>query len=115
MNEDTTWVAVDEYFEEQLIGDDPALESSLAASTAAGLPSIQVSACQGKLLYLLALACRAKRILEIGTLGLARALPPNGQLVTLELEPHHAAVARQNFKRAGLAERIEVHVGPALE
>jgi predicted O-methyltransferase YrrM len=121
MNEDTTWVAVDEYFEEQLIGDDPALESALAASTAAGLPSIQVSACQGKLLYLLALACGAKRILEIGTLGgystiwLARALPSNGQLVTLELEPHHAAVARQNFKRAGLAERIEVHVGPALE
>ena len=120
MNEDT-WVAVDEYFEEQLIGEDPALESTLAASAAAGLPSIQVSVCQGKLLYLLGLACGAKRILEIGTLGgysaiwLARALPSSGQLVTLELEPHHAAVARQNFKRAGLAERIEVHVGPALE
>ncbi|MGA2562864.1 MAG: O-methyltransferase [Steroidobacteraceae bacterium] len=116
-----TWGAVDEYFEEQLIGKDAALESALAASAAAGLPSIQVSACQGKMLYLLALARGANRILEIGTLGgystiwLARALPSNGQLVTLELEPHHAAVARQNFKQAGLAERIEVHVGPALD
>src|ERR1700691_2798393 len=106
MNEDTTWVAVDEYFEEQLIGDDPALESALAASAAAELPSIQVSGCQSKLLYLLALTCGAKRILEIGTLGgysaiwLARALPSTGQLVTLELDPHHANVARQNFKQA---------------
>ena len=120
MSEDT-WVAVDEYFEEQLIGKDPALESALAASAAAGLPSIQVSVCQGKLLYLLALACGANRILEIGTLAgystiwLARALPAHGQLVTLELEPHHAAVARENFKRAGLAERIELHLGPALQ
>jgi predicted O-methyltransferase YrrM len=120
MSEDT-WVAVDEYFEEQLIGDDPALESALAASAAAELPSIQVSGCQGKLLYLLALTCGAKRILEIGTLGgysaiwLARALPSTGQLVTLELDPHHANVARQNFKQAGVSERIEVHVGPALQ
>jgi predicted O-methyltransferase YrrM len=120
MSEDT-WVAVDEYFEEQLVGKDGALESALAASEAAGLPSIQVSVCQGKLLYLLALACGANRILEIGTLAgyssiwLARALPAHGQLVTLELEPHHAAVARENFKRAGLAERIELHVGPALQ
>jgi len=120
MNDDT-WGAVDDYFEEQLVGKDPVLESALAASAAAGLPPIQVSACQGKLLYLLALACGANRILEIGTLGgystiwLARALPENGQLVTLELEPHHAAVARQNFKQAGLPERIEVHVGPALD
>jgi len=120
MSEDT-WVAVDEYFEEQLIGKDPALEAALAARAAAGLPSIQVSVCQGKLLYLLALACGANRILEIGTLAgystiwLARALPAHGQLVTLELEPHHAAVARENFKRAGLAERIELHLGPALQ
>jgi predicted O-methyltransferase YrrM len=118
---DATWSAVDGYFEEQLIASDPALEAVLKASAAAGLPSIQVSACQGKLLHLLALARGARRILEVGTLGgysaiwLARALPADGRLITLELEARHAAVARQNFERAGLTERIELRLGPALQ
>ena len=118
---DKTWSAVEAYFEEQLIPSDPALEAALQASSAAGLPAIQVSASQGKLLHLLALAQGARRILEVGTLGgfstlwLARALPADGHLVTLELEPRHAEVARGNFVRAGLAECIELHVGPALD
>lgn len=117
---DTTWSSVEEYFESRLLPSDPVLEAALEASVAAGLPSIQVSASQGKLLHLLALAHGSRRILEVGTLGgystlwLARALPSDGHLVTLELEPRHAEVARQNFARAGLAERIELHVGPAL-
>jgi len=116
-----TWCAVEAYFDGQLIAADPALEAALAASAAAGLPPIQVSASQGKLLHLLALAQGARRILEIGTLGgysalwLARALPADGRLVTLEREPRHAEVARQNFAHAGVAERIELHVGPALD
>jgi predicted O-methyltransferase YrrM len=118
---DKTWSALEAYFEEQLIPSDPAFEAALQASQAAGLPSIQVSASQGKLLHLLALAQGARRILEVGTLGgfstlwLARALPSDGHLVTLELEPRHAEVARDNFVRAGLAERIDLHVGPALD
>jgi predicted O-methyltransferase YrrM len=118
---DKTWSAVEAYFEEQLMPSDPALKAALQASKAAGLPSIQVSASQGKLLHLLALAQGARRILEVGTLGgfstlwLARALPADGHLVTLELEPRHAEVARGNFVRAGLAECIELHVGPALD
>jgi predicted O-methyltransferase YrrM len=107
------WSAVDRYFDGQLLRADPVLKAALAASTAAGLPAIQVSPSQGKLLQLLALACGARRILEVGTLGgysgicLARALPP-------ELDAHHAAVARASFERAGLAGRIELVVGPAL-
>jgi predicted O-methyltransferase YrrM len=117
---DATWSSVEEYFESRLLPADPVLEAALEASEAAGLPPIQVSASQGKLLHLLALAHGARRILEVGTLGgystlwLARALPSDGHLVTLELDPHHAEVARRNFARAGLAERIELHVGPAL-
>jgi predicted O-methyltransferase YrrM len=114
------WSAVDRYFDGQLLHADPALESALAGSVAAGLPAIQVSPAQGQLLQLLALACGARRVLEIGTLGgysgiwLARALPPDGTLVTLELEPHHAQVARASFERAGVAGRVEIMVGPAL-
>jgi predicted O-methyltransferase YrrM len=114
------WSAVDHYFDSHLLRADPALKAALAASAAAGLPAIQVSPSQGKLLQLLALACGARRILEVGTLGgysgicLARALPPDGKLVTLELEAHHAEVARASFERAGLAGRIEIVVGPAL-
>jgi predicted O-methyltransferase YrrM len=114
------WSAVDRYFDGQLLQADPALEAARAESAAKGLPAIQVSPSQGKLLYLLALGCGARRILEIGTLGgysgiwLARALPPDGQLVTLELAERHAEVARASFERAGLAERIEILIGPAL-
>ena len=117
---DSIWSSVEEYFERQLLPADPVLEAALEASAAAGLPPIQVSASQGKLLHLLALAHGSRRILEVGTLGgystlwLARALPSDGRLITLELEPRHAEVARGNFARAGLAERIELRVGPAL-
>jgi predicted O-methyltransferase YrrM len=115
------WDAVDEYFDTELSAVDPELDALVNASVAAALPSIQVSAAQGKLLYLLALAQGARRILEVGTLGgysalwLARALPPDGRLVTLEINAHHAEVARGNFAAAKVADRIELHVGPALE
>ena len=118
---DQTWTAVEAYFESELIGADAVLEAALRASATAGLPDIQVSASQGKLLHLLALTLPARRILEVGTLGgysalwLARALPPDGRLVTLEIDPHHAEVARQNFVHGGVAGRIDLQVGPALE
>jgi predicted O-methyltransferase YrrM len=118
---DAVWAAVDAYFEAALLGNDTAMQRALEASTAAGLPAIAVSPSQGKLLQLLALGQGAKRILEVGTLGgysalwLARALRPGGTLVTLEREPRHADVARANFAHAGLSDRIELHVGPALE
>src|ERR1035441_7997569 len=110
-----TCSAVESYFEGQLIAADPALEAALAASAAAGLPSIQVSASQGKLLHLLALTQGARRILEIGPLGgysalwLARALPSDGHLVTLEREPRHAEISRQNLERAGRTKRTPLH------
>ena len=115
------WNAVDEYFDTALNRASPELDAALAASTAAALPAIQVSAAQGKLLYLLALTQGARRILEVGTLGgystlwLARALPADGRLVTLEINPQHAQVARRNFVAAKLHDRIELRVGPALE
>lgn len=116
-----TWRAVEAYFDGELNAKDPELEAVMGASAAAGLPSIQVSAAQGKLLYLLALVQGAQRILEVGTLGgystlwLARALPQKGRLVTLELNRHHADVARQNFANSKLGDRIDLHVGAALE
>jgi len=115
------WTQVDTYIESLFLGDDPALEAALADSALAGLPTIAVSPAQGKLLMLLARATGARRILEIGTLGgysaiwLARALPKDGRLVTLELNPKHADVARANLTRAGLADRVEVRVGPAAQ
>jgi predicted O-methyltransferase YrrM len=115
------WSTVDRYFEEIVGVADPALAAALEASAAAGLPAIQVSPLQGRLLHLLARGIGARRILEIGTLGgystiwLARALPAGGQLVTLELEPKHAAVARTNLERAGVADRVEIRLGPAVE
>jgi predicted O-methyltransferase YrrM len=120
MNEDR-WSEVDAYFERELLPPDAALTAALAASAKAGLPNIQVSPSQGKLLQLLALSIGAQRILEVGTLGgystiwMARALPAGGKLVTLELSALHARVAKENFQRAGLAERIEVREGAALE
>jgi predicted O-methyltransferase YrrM len=110
---------VDRYIEDLLVPPDAALEKGLEDAAAAGLPDIAVSPNEGKLLHLVARLVRPSRILEIGTLGgysttwLARALEPGGRLVTLELDPHHAAVARTNLARAGLAERVEVRVGPA--
>jgi predicted O-methyltransferase YrrM len=104
-----------------LVPSDPALDAALKASTEAGLPAIQVSPTQGKLLQILARAVGARRILEIGTLGgystiwLARALPPGGRLITLEANPKHAEVARANIARAGLAEVVELRLGPAIE
>jgi predicted O-methyltransferase YrrM len=115
------WRDVDDLVAGLLVGPDPALDAALAANRAAGLPAIDVSPTEGKLLHLLARAVRARRILEIGTLGgystiwLGRALPPGGSLVTLEREPRHAAIARENLARAGLGETVEIVVGPALE
>ncbi|MFC8831927.1 O-methyltransferase [Streptomyces griseoincarnatus] len=123
MSEARLWNAVDDYFTWRLLGDDPdeALTAALRSSDAAGLPPIAVSPLQGKLLHLLARIQGARRVLEIGTLGgystiwLGRALPADGRLITLEYDPRHAEVAVRNIARAGLAERVEVRVGPALE
>jgi predicted O-methyltransferase YrrM len=115
------WAAVDGYIVDHLLECDPVLDGALAANAAGGLPAIDVSAAQGKMLQLLARMAGARRILEVGTLGgystiwLARALPKDGMLVTLELEPHHAEVARANVARAGLADRCEVRSGPAVD
>ena len=115
------WSAVDEYVAELLVPHDAALEAALSASEAAGLPAIQVSPPQGKLLNLLARSLGAKSILEFGTLGgystiwLARALAEGGRLVTLEADPGYAEVARENLARAGLADAVDLRVGPALD
>lgn len=115
------WTAVDHYLTDTLLPPDPILDGALAASDSAGLPAIQVSAAQGKLLEILARVQGAASILEVGTLGgystiwLARALPPNGKLVTLELDPKHAEVAKANIARAGFSEQVELRVGNALE
>lgn len=118
---DPRWTEVDDYVAGKLLGRDPALDAALAANEAGGLPAIDVSAVQGKFLHLLALATGAKRILEVGTLGgystiwLARALGEGGRLVTLELDPHHAEVARGNVDRAGIGDRVDIRVGPAAD
>jgi predicted O-methyltransferase YrrM len=118
---DAVWTAVDEYVASVCLSPDPALDAALESSRAAGLPAINVSAPQGKLLHLLARMIGARTILEIGTLGgysaiwLARALPPGGRLVTLEYEQKHADVARGNLERAGLADRVDIRVGPAIQ
>jgi predicted O-methyltransferase YrrM len=115
------WSAVDDYICDLFIGDDPILAATLAASDAAGLPAIAVAPNQGKLLHLLARVQGARAILEIGTLGgystiwLARALPADGRLITLEANAKHAAVARANIERAGLAAIVDLRLGPALE
>ncbi|MFE1266350.1 O-methyltransferase [Streptomyces sp. NPDC058758] len=115
------WNDVDAYVTDLLVPADDALTAALADSAAAGLPEIAVAPNQGKLLNLLAQVQGARRILEIGTLGgystiwLARALPADGRLTTLEYDPRHAEVARGNLARAGLADRVEVRTGPALD
>ena len=115
------WSAVDNYIVSKVHPSDASLEAAIRASEDAGLPSIQVSPAQGKFLHILAKAHGAKRILEIGTLGgystiwLARALPRDGRLVTMEIDPRHAAVARSNLEREGVADLVELLVGNALE
>jgi len=115
------WTAVDRYFSETLVPSDAVLDAALQANTKAGLPAIDVAPNQGKFLQLLVQLRGARRILEIGTLGgyssiwMARALPADGHLTTLEFSPKHAEVARANIARAGLQKIVEIRVGPALE
>ncbi|MFD0340447.1 O-methyltransferase [Streptomyces sp. NPDC127117] len=118
---DARWAEVDDYFDGLLVGPDEALDAAVEASDGAGLPAIQVAANQGKLLNLLARLQGARTVLEIGTLGgystiwLARALPEGGKVVSLEADPAYAEVARANIERAGLADVVEIRVGPALD
>ncbi|MFC8247958.1 O-methyltransferase [Streptomyces chartreusis] len=121
MSESQVWDDVDEYFSAQLSPDDDTLRAALRDSEAAGLPAISVTATQGKLLQLLAQIQGARNILEIGTLGgystiwMARALPADGRLISLEYNAKYAEVASRNIARAGLDKVVEVRVGPALE
>lgn len=114
------WDKVDRYLDEKLVQSDAALEAALAASDRAGLPAISVSPTHGKLLWILARLVNARRILEVGTLGgysaiwLARALPADGRLISLEMVDKHAKVARENIAGAGLEKKVEIRVGPAL-
>lgn len=115
------WGRVDDYIAERLVAEDAVLHETLSANEAAGLPAIDVSAAQGRFLNLMVSITGARRVLEVGTLGgystiwMARALPADGQLVTLEFSPHHAAVARGNIARAGLDHVVDLHVGAAAE
>jgi predicted O-methyltransferase YrrM len=115
------WAAVDQYVSDLLVDADPILDAVLRSSAEAGLPAINVSPVQGKLLQVLARSVNAKSILEVGTLGgystiwLARGLTRDGRLITLEADPKHAEIARANFTRAGLDDRIELRLGPALQ
>ena len=118
---DFTPANVDEYIVGTLMPADPVLTETLRLSSEAGLPDIAVSAAMGQLLNILVASAGARRVLEIGTLGgysttcMARALPPDGELISLEYEPKHAEVARANLARAGVADRVRVIVGPAIE
>lgn len=115
------WTAVDHYITDAIVPSDAALDAALSTSDAAGLPSIQVTANQGKLLALLATIRGARNILELGTLGgystiwLARTLPAGGRLITLEAEPKHAEVARTNIAGAGLGDVVQIRLGRALD
>lgn len=118
---DERWTQVDDYLAETLKASDGDLEAALAANAAAGLPSIDVTPMQGRFLQMLARMVGARRILEVGTLGgystiwMARALPETGRLISLEVDPKHAQVAAENVSAAGLAERVEIRLGPAVE
>jgi len=115
------WIEVDPYIDDLFTLSDPVLEGDLRTSTEAGLPPIQVTPNQGKLLAILAQSIRARSVLEIGLLGgystiwLGRALAPGGKVITLEVDPKHAAVARANLERAGLDGMVELRLGPALK
>ena len=116
-----TWAAVDRYFGERLAPHDEALAACVDTNREAGLPSIDVPALMGKFLELMVRISGARNVLEIGTLGaystiwLARALPDGGQVITLEIDPHHAEIAHKNLARAGVLERVEITVGPAID
>jgi predicted O-methyltransferase YrrM len=115
------WAKVDEYFSSLLTPAEKALDEARKANRKSGLPAIDVSPLQGKFLEFLVRVSAARKVLEIGTLGgystlwLARALPVGGRVVTLELDPHHAEVARGNLRDAGVLDRVEIRVGPANE
>ena len=115
------WLPTDAMLDGLLLGEDPALRAALADSQAAGLPPIEVSAQSARLLYLLVRISGARRVLEIGTLAgysticLARGVGPEGSVVTLEHNPRHAEIAATNLRRAGVADRVEIVVGAALE
>ena len=115
------WTAVDRYLDEQVVGEDADLAAATEATVRAGLPQISVTPTQGKLLYLLARAIGARAILELGTLAgystiwLGRAVAPAGRVISLELDPAHAKVARENIARAGLEHSVDIRVGAALE
>src|SRR6202453_354149 len=115
------WTKVDRYFGDLLVPADAALHATLKTNKQAGLPQIDVTSLQGKFLEFLVRISGAKRVLEIGTLGgystiwMARALPEGGRVVTLELDPHHARVARGNLQNVGVLDNVELRVGPALE
>src|SRR5579864_6706158 len=116
-----TWAAVDRYFGDRLAPHDDALAACVEANHDAGLPSIDVPSLMGKFLALMVRISGARSVLEIGTLGgystiwMARALPPGGQVVTLEIDPRHAEIARKNLESAGVLERVEITIGPAID
>jgi predicted O-methyltransferase YrrM len=118
---ENNWAEVDNFIADLFVNPDPVLDAALEASEKAGLPEIEVSPSYGKLLFLLAKMTGARKILEIGTLGgystiwMARALPKDGRLITLEFDPKHAEVARKNIDRAGFGGIVDVRVGPALD
>jgi predicted O-methyltransferase YrrM len=120
-DEQALWDEVDGWIEERFVAEDTALEGALAASTAAGLPPIAVSAAQGRLLELMVRMSGARSVLEVGTLGgystiwMARGLPEDGRLVTLEIDPKHAEVAAANVRDAGLAGVVDIRQGAAAE
>src|SRR6478735_5725617 len=115
------WKRVDAYFAATLIASDPALDAAVAEQRAAGLPAIEVAPVNGKLLHLLARMSGARRVLEIGTLGaystiwLARGIPDDGIVISIEAEPRNAEVARANLDRAGVGDKVEVRIGRAAE
>lgn len=121
MSDERAWADVDAYLAGRLVPPDPALDAALAANAAAGLPAIDVSRTQGRLLTVLAMIAGARRILEVGTLGgfsticLARALPADGRLVTLEADARHAEVALANIAAAGLSGQVELRLGKAMD
>ncbi len=118
---ESLWSVVDDYFGAGLAVSDPALDAALKASAEAGLPDIGVSPSQGRMLQIIARLGGARAILEVGTLGgystiwLARALPADGRLITLEIDPEHARVAWDNVANAGVGDLVDVRVGPAVD